>query len=261
MIKKIKKKILRIVIKIILTTSNFIFKKFDLIVLNKRITNRKGYELLLPTANYAPWLIDKEFINIYEKIKPYTLVDIYRCYELWQLVEESAKSAGALIEIGVWKGGTGSLIAKKASLLNLKETVYLCDTFDGVVKVDPKFDSTYIGGEHNDTSKKLVLNLTENIIKLNNVNILQGIFPEDTGVLIREDMFRFCHIDVDVYQSAKDILDWIWLRLSIGGIVVFDDYGIAYTDGVTKLVNEFKIMNDRVTLYNLNGHAIMIKLK
>ena len=26
--------------------------------------------------------------------------------------------------------------------------------------------------------------------------------------------FRLCHIDVDVYQSAKDVFDWVWPRLS-----------------------------------------------
>jgi O-methyltransferase len=34
------------------------------------------------------------------------------------------------------------------------------------------------------------------------VTILAGVFPNDTGSLIEGRKFRFCHIDVDVYESA-----------------------------------------------------------
>ena len=46
-----------------------------------------------------------------------------------------------------------------------------------------------------------------------------------TGASLATKRFRFCDIDVDVFQSAKDILDWIWPRMVIGGVVVYDDYG------------------------------------
>jgi O-methyltransferase len=70
----------------------------------------------------------------------------------------------------------------------------------------------------------------------------------------------FCHIDVDVYQSAKDIVDWIWDKLVVGGIIVFDDYGFPTCTGVTKYVNEQDGKPDRLIIYNINGHAIMIKI-
>jgi O-methyltransferase len=61
------------------------------------------------------------------------------------------------------------------------------------------------------------------------------VFP---GSLRHKEEFRFCHIDVDVYQSAKDIVTWLWPRLAIGGIIVFDDYGFPYSQGITTLVDE-----------------------
>jgi hypothetical protein len=61
-----------------------------------------------------------------------TLVDIYRCYELWTLVEQTSKLAGGIMEVGVWRGGTGALIARKALIAGVEDPVYLCDTFQGV---------------------------------------------------------------------------------------------------------------------------------
>ncbi len=90
---------------------------------------------IVPHATYAPWLSDGHFQAAYDAIRSHTLVDRYRCYELWQLVAEAAKlPAGDIIEIGVWRGGTGCLMAQKARQHGLNANVYLCDTFRGVVK-------------------------------------------------------------------------------------------------------------------------------
>ncbi len=51
--------------------------------------------------------------------------------------------------------------------------------------------------------------------------ILKGIFTDQIEHLISDKEFRFCHIDVDVYQSAKDIFNWVWLILVTGGICSF----------------------------------------
>ena len=80
---------------------------FDLLVVRNKTAfdTFDTYEIVSPAATYAPWLPDSSFNDTYKIIKDYTFVDKYRCYELWQLVEESTKLNGALIEIGVWRGG------------------------------------------------------------------------------------------------------------------------------------------------------------
>ena len=78
------------------------------------------------------------------------------------------------------------------------------------------------------------------------VQLLQGIFPEDTGPVGRGHEFRLVHVDVDVYQSCVDVFEWAWPRLSAGGAVVFDDYGCPATPGVTKFVDGLKGMQDRI---------------
>ncbi|KAB3526635.1 TylF/MycF/NovP-related O-methyltransferase [Alkaliphilus serpentinus] len=234
--------------------------KLDRILCNTIGNVEVPYEDIYPKATYAPWREDDCFTRMYESIKENTLVDIYRCFEIWELVKQVSKlQEGALIEIGVWKGGTGAIICKQAEECGILETTYLCDTFKGVVKASDK-DTLYRGGEHNDTSEETVSNLLERF-NLTNYKVLKGVFPEDTGYMVNSLKFRFCHIDVDVYNSAKEIVDWIWGKLVVGGILLFDDYGFKECDGITRLINEQKCLNDRLIICNLNGHAIIIKLK
>jgi len=224
-----------------------------------RPPSREGYEIILPNAMYAPWSSDRAFLEVYRKTEGKTLVDVYRCYELWQLVAQSVKVPGALLEVGVWRGGTTAIIAASAKANGIQDPVYACDTFAGVVKAGEK-DSTYRGGEHADASESDVRRFLEGDLHLKNVRLLRGIFPEESGQTIADPYFRFCHIDVDVYNSARDILAWVWPRLSRGGMVVYDDYGFISTDGITALVNEQRRDRDRIVLHNLNGHAVVVKI-
>jgi O-methyltransferase len=127
-----------------------------------------------------------------------------------------------------------------------------------VVKSGVK-DSMYRDGEHANTGKMWVEKLVQNEFNLPNVHILAGVFPDETGAGLSEQEFRFCHIDVDVYQSAIDILEWVWPRLVPGGVVVYDDYGFPYCDGITRHVDEQIGRSDALIVHNLNGHALMIK--
>ena len=220
-----------------------------------QLGNGSDYSLVEPIATYSPWLTDPEFGAIYKQIAPNTLVDIYRCYEIWQLAGEAMKlPAGDCLEVGTWRGGTGALIAQRGDGCE----TFLCDTFQGVVKAGDG-DPNYEGGEHADTSREMVQQLLDRTG--GRARILQGMFPEDTGHLLADRQFRFCHIDVDVYQGAKDISAWVWPRLVPGGIVVYDDYGFLATGGVTKWVNEERHLTDRLVIHNLNGHAVVIKLR
>jgi O-methyltransferase len=225
----------------------------------KKKIRKPSYEHIFPRAIHAPWKSDKQFQSVYGAIKKYTKVDLYRCYELWQLVEESAKVPGALIEIGAWKGGTGALIAKKAALSEIDASVYICDTFEGIVKAGEN-DNYFKDGDLSDASAEEVEHLL-NLFGVTKGKVLTGIFPEETAHKVTEEKIRFCHIDVDVYQSAKDIVDWLWPRLSVGGIVVYDDYGCGSCEGIVRYVQEEKTKNDRIVMHNLNGHAVIIKIK
>ncbi len=197
--------------------------------------NQHGYSYskVSPIATYSPWIGDEQFKSIYSIVRrpsPFghwtmTQVDEYRSYELWKLVEESSKlKEGSLIEIGTWCGGSGGLIGSMARSAGITDTLYMCDTFKGIVKVDEKQDSHMEDGMLDDATYESVDYIINEVLGIENVKILEGTFPEDTSHHIPDDeKFRFCHMDVDVYQGSEDILEWLWDRLVPGGIIVYDD--------------------------------------
>jgi O-methyltransferase len=216
-----------------------------------------AHAMAYPISTYAPWQSDAEFNRVYQQVKSNTLVDIWRCYELWSLLGELREISGVVVEVGVWRGGSGALMASRMAALGQNDTVYLCDTWEGVVKTGPA-DIYYHDGKHDDTSKATVEALVQRM-GLRNVALLEGIFPEDTADQVTATQLRLVHVDVDVYQSAKDVFDWAWPRLPSGGVAVFDDYGFPACPGVTQFVDEQRDMPDRLVLHNLNGHGIVVK--
>jgi O-methyltransferase len=157
----------------------------------------------------------------------------------------------------VWRGGTALVLAFAATKFGLGIEVVAADTFKGVAKAG-RHDPVYSGGEHADASEDLVKRLFDRS-GCSNVRVLSGVFPDETGAVVAQRSFRMCHVDVDVYESARDTFEWVWPRLARGGVVVFDDYGFVKCPGVTRFVNECKQRPDALLLYNLNGHALLVK--
>ena len=87
---------------------------------------------------------------------------------------------GAILEVGVWRGGTGALMAARAAGLGIEDRVYLCDTWKGVVKTGD-VDIYYRDGKHDDTSQRDRRAPRRAAGARPNVELLQGIFPDDTG--------------------------------------------------------------------------------
>jgi O-methyltransferase len=220
---------------------------------------RSAYEPIAPVSTYAPWRADKAFLDVYNAVRHHTMVDIYRCFELWELARETGKFGGDILEVGAWRGGSGAVLAASCRHHGVNCRVHICDTFKGIVKGGP-FDPVYKGGELDDTSEEMVIDLLSEL-KLNNALVHAGIFPDDTGGEIDSDCIRLCHIDVDVFQGAAEITDWVWPKLPVGGVIVYDDYGFPNCRGVTRFVEEDRHRSDRLVIHNLNGHAISVKVR
>ncbi|HMU98635.1 MAG TPA: TylF/MycF/NovP-related O-methyltransferase [Chitinophagales bacterium] len=221
----------------------------------------KGYHIIVPSATYAPWIHDKFFLKTFAEAKKNSLLNFYQAWELWQLAENTSGKEGNILEVGVWRGSSSIMMGTKLKQIGSNKKIFACDTFEGVVKAGTKEDNFYVGGEHKDTSLEFVKNHIENNFHLSNVQLLKGIFPDDTGHLVTNEKFCLVHIDVDAYISAKDIMTWVWDRLTIGGVVVFNDYGFPLTKGITLLVNEYLQRGDAVVVHNLNGNGIIVKIK
>ncbi len=208
-----------------------------------------------PLATFSPWLTDEEFLAAYRLVKDHTLVDIYRCHELWSLARQVRDVEGAVVEVGVWRGGTGAILAR--AVAGFGKRVFLADTFQGVVKAGSN-DTNYKGGEHADTTIDAVKALLV-AAQVRDVVLLQGVFPEETARHVPGKVC-FLHVDVDVYQSARDAVEWALPRMAAGACIVFDDYGFSGCEGVTSYCEELRARTDFRFVHNLNGHAIFLKL-
>jgi O-methyltransferase len=220
--------------------------------LDKTIVHKQ----IIPSASYSPWESDKEFSKIYKSVKNNTLIDIYRCYELWSLVNQAIFLEGDILEVGVWRGGS-AVVMGVANKNSKHSHMYLADTFKGVVKAG-KYDTLFKGGEYADTSERMVNNLMKRM-GIVNFKTLRGVFPNDFQKPNIIKKLKVCHIDVDTYESAKDVFEYAWPIMVSKGIIIFDDYSAWGCEGVTKYVNTIKV-EDGVFIHNLNGHALIIKI-
>jgi hypothetical protein len=242
-----------------------LFRKFNIVVFRDKniYVQEYLYKPFMIMDIFSPWETDKVFLELYENIKGFSLVNKYKKFEIYKLANQMSKKFpnANMCEVGVWRGGTGALMANRMKANNSNGKVFLADTFEGVVNAGPK-DPTYFGGEHADTTLDTVINLFKKMnIENKYFEILQGIFPNSVKDVSTLGELSMIHLDLDVYQSTKDSLEFLWKNLVVGGVIVFDDYGFKTTNGVLKYVEEIAQDKDKLFVYNQNGHALIIKIK
>ena len=234
---------------------DFFSIRFVYLYYKKNRYKKYHHSFIRSGASYSPWM--GEFKSYYDAVKKHTLLDIYRLYELYLLRTNQKNMNGCVIEVGCYKGGSSAILGYANKEINYTGDFYVCDTFKGVVKSSHEYDKNYSDGEHSETSVDIVKDLF-NKNNLLQPTLLQGIFPDQNSEIIQKSI-AFLHIDVDTYNSAKDIFMWAKDRLEKNAIVIFDDYGFHTTEGVTTFCNELKSDDDFYFIYNMNGHGIFIK--
>lgn len=211
-------------------------------------------------ADLRPWEANSAFLAAWRLVRENTMVDQARLYELWDLIGQiHGKIPGIVLEVGAWRGGSAALMALRLKALDDPRPVIVADTFQGVAKAGCA-DPYYTGGEHSDTSLDFVTGFLD-YLALPQCAVLRGVFPDDTAHRVPAADIAFCHIDVDVYESARDVFEWVWPRMPTGGIVVFDDYGFFGCEGITSYVHTLRSAPDMMIVSNLNGHAVAVKTR
>ncbi len=246
------KKVIKARKKLDLITS-FLFKLFQINLRYKE--ERKNYGIEIFEYFYLPWKSDVKFIENYELVKNYTLNPKSRLFTIYEMSERYLKEGSSFVEVGCWKGGVSGLVA----LCNKSKEVdyFVCDTFSGVVNSSEK-DTFFKNTEYNNATLDNVKEVEE--ISGQKFNIVEGIFPNSIEKQSISKPISFAHIDVDTYVSAKESLDFILANSIKGAMIVLDDYGGWFTDGVTKLGNELKSNNELVVIPNHLGQLIIFKL-
>lgn len=117
---------------------------------------------------------------------------------------------GAIVEVGVYKGGSAWYLTQLAESQN--RSIYLYDTFTGIPYQGP--DDRHKVGDFSDTKFETIRDM------LPYAHVIQGIFPESA---VEMDPVAFVHLDCDQYQSIIDSCTYLLPRMVPGGIIWFDD--------------------------------------
>ena len=216
------------------------------------LANIPDAELYRPL--FSPWLGKGEFKRYYDLAAPRTLVSADRCYVLFCLAKQALHLPGNIWECGVYKGGTAALIAEILKTSGSDKKLYLFDTFEGMPETDPSKD-WHKRGDFRDTSLESVM---ASIPAVGSCIFKKGFIPE-TFAGLEDAKISFAHIDVDIYHSIIDSLNFIWPRLSLGGFIVFDDYGFPTCPGARAAVDVFFGGKECVPLCIPTGQCIVFK--
>jgi O-methyltransferase len=160
---------------------------------------------------------------------------------------------GNLCEIGVFKGGSAEIIAKNKS--DYKK-LFLFDTFEGLPEVS-NHDNFHKTGDFNDTSFELV---KENLSSYKNIFVYKGMFPQTNSEFIINEKFSLVHIDVDIYQSYKDCLEFFYPKMVIGGLMILDDYNASTCIGAKVATDEFFKDKPEKPVWTTYSQVVVIKI-
>lgn len=209
-------------------------------------------------------LLDKDFVEIMDKCKEYTMTSEERMYALYLAVKYiiDAKIPGDFVECGVWKGGSSMIIAYTLLKLGISNRkIYLYDTFEGMP--EPGKEDALVSKEDNvgriwskETKKqKWLYSPMEEVKK----NLLSTGYPEENLIFVKgkvEDTIpkiislkiSLLRLDTDWYSSTYHEMKYLFPRLSKNGILLLDDYN--YWKGSKEAVDKYLGETKTVILLN-----------
>jgi hypothetical protein len=163
------------------------------------------------------------------------------------------KIEGAIVECGVWRGGSMMLAAKVLSKLGEKRReLFLFDTFEGMTS--PSAEDRDI---HNTDAKELLAQESVTVsrsvwcyadIDDVNHNMMSTGYPpelvhlikgrvEDTIPVHAPPQIAILRLDTDWYESTLHELVHLFPRLSTNAVLIIDDYG--HWQGARRAVDEY----------------------
>lgn len=220
-----------------------------------RQSSLKKLQQYFRKANNTDIEKDIEFMELYSKVKDYTMVEIERCYALYTSVKYILKNniPGDFVECGVWKGGSSMLVAllfKKENVVDRK--IYLYDTFAGMTepgekdgeeeKLEWKKNKKDDGSSNwcFATYEEVSANMKSTGYPTANIKLVKG-KVEETIPEAMPDGIALLRLDTDWYESTKHELIHLFPLLKKSGILIIDDYGSW--QGARKAVDEYFIEN------------------
>lgn len=170
-------------------------------------------------------------------------------FQLFMAVKSTAKIKGDIAEVGVYKGGTAKIICKAKG----SKKLHLFDTFEGLPEATVNDDKEFVSQEKFYVSYEGVKNFLK---KEKGVYLYKGLFPS-TAKPIENLHFSFVHLDVDLYKSTLDCLEFFYPRMSKGGVILSHDY--TNLIGVNKAFNNFFSDKTELIIEMSSSQCLVVK--
>ena len=200
-----------------------------------------------------------------ERCLPFTLTYPERLYALYSAVKYVAQAGvpGALVECGVWRGGSVMMMAETLTGLGIADReIYLFDTFEGMTP--PTDDDREYSGRS--AAEMLAVgpreqNLFWAYASLEDVqrNLGRTRYPADRFHCVKGDVLdtipqaapeqiALLRLDTDWYESTAHEMEHLFPRLARNGVLIVDDYG--HFEGARKAIDEYLAKCGRAYLMN-----------
>lgn len=174
-----------------------------------------------------------------------------------EFFKQTLEVPGDIAELGVFRGlglMTWANLLETYCIGDRTKTVYGFDNWKGFVELLPEDgrenqEAHKVQGDFSPAKFLDELNAAINIFDKDRfipwkarVKLVNGDIEETVPAFVEENpgvRFSLIHFDVDLYAPTKTALEHLWPRVSRGGILLFDEYGIADWPGETKAVDEY----------------------
>lgn len=178
----------------------------------------------------------------------YSMIGAKRMDNIRACIEAVLKDEvpGDFIETGVWRGGACIYAKALFDVYGADRKVWVADSFQGLPK--PNVEE-YPEDEGDDLYSLEQLRISEEQVKENfkrfdlldeNVVFLKGWF-KDTLPAAPIDELAVVRLDGDMYESTMDGLKNLYPKLSPGGFLIVDDYGVI--PACRKAVHDYRTKN------------------
>jgi len=178
-------------------------------------------------------LDNAEFMAAYARLidEAKIMISLRDMHNIYEQVLRCKKLDGDMAEVGVFRAGSAKLI----SLFKGDTRLHLFDTFGGMPATDEKID-WHTSGDFAATSLE---DVQAYLHDFTGIEYHKGFFPDSIDAATASRTFSFVHLDVDIYRSTLDGLNFFYPRLTDGGVIITHDYSSRTCAGVKAAFTEF----------------------
>ena len=131
-------------------------------------------------------------------------------------------------EFGCHSGRTFSAIVNAFQFLKISNCeFYAFDSFEGLPLTNQKDDGIFKTATFNTSESDFIKIVKKNTgYKLNEMNTIKGFYNESLNVNLQRRMPKvgFIHIDVDLFSSTIEVLEFVKPLIVKGTVIAFDDW-------------------------------------